>query len=197
MDLSRTLNSQECVARGCAVQAAMLANKFKMPHYLIVEFNPLPIFVSYVFKNPQNRAGKQERIQSTEIFPVGGHYPYVNNLTWDGRRGGCDVIIHYSQLSKGTLLPGADHNIAKYSIDEGVIDKKLPTTKVIFQLSFLNSSNGMPMLQKAEFFQEWQEPQDMLQKASSYLSSKKTVPKRVTQNLKFTSTSHAMLAATK
>ena len=27
-ELSRTLNSQDCIARGCALQAAMLSNKF-------------------------------------------------------------------------------------------------------------------------------------------------------------------------
>jgi heat shock protein 4 len=38
-DVSRTLNSLECVARGCSLQAAMLSPLFKVSDYKVEEYN--------------------------------------------------------------------------------------------------------------------------------------------------------------
>lgn len=38
-ELSRTLNSQDCIARGCALQAAMLSPNFQVASFEIEEYN--------------------------------------------------------------------------------------------------------------------------------------------------------------
>jgi len=43
MELSRTLNSIETVARGCALQAAMLSPNFRVQNFEVEEYNPLNV----------------------------------------------------------------------------------------------------------------------------------------------------------
>ena len=50
--VSRTLNSLDCVARGCSLQAAMLSPLFKVADYEVQEFNSLPVSISYQFATP-------------------------------------------------------------------------------------------------------------------------------------------------
>ena len=45
--VSRTLNSLDCVARGCSLQAAMLSPMFKVADYEVQEYNSLPVSISY------------------------------------------------------------------------------------------------------------------------------------------------------
>jgi heat shock protein 4 len=45
--VSRTLNSLECVARGCSLQAAMLSPSFKVSDYEVQEYNSLPVSITY------------------------------------------------------------------------------------------------------------------------------------------------------
>ena len=47
--VSRTLNSLECVARGCSLQAAMLSPLFKVADYEVQEYNSLPVSIQYTF----------------------------------------------------------------------------------------------------------------------------------------------------
>ena len=48
-ELQRTLNSQETIARGCALQAAMLSPNFQVAQFEIEEFNEHPINIQYKF----------------------------------------------------------------------------------------------------------------------------------------------------
>mgnify|MGYP001261765386 CR=1 FL=1 len=47
MDLSRTLNSQECVAKGCAIASAEAVGQYKAKslEYQIIEYNHYDIFL--------------------------------------------------------------------------------------------------------------------------------------------------------
>jgi heat shock protein 4 len=47
-ELSRTLNADECVARGCALQAAILSPLFKVREFNVIDSSPHPISVSWV-----------------------------------------------------------------------------------------------------------------------------------------------------
>ena len=43
MPCSRTLNASECVARGCALQGAMLSPQFKVRDFEVVDSFPFPV----------------------------------------------------------------------------------------------------------------------------------------------------------
>jgi heat shock protein 4 len=48
-ELQRTLNSLEVVARGAALQCAMLTPNFSVQPFKLNDFNALPISVTYKF----------------------------------------------------------------------------------------------------------------------------------------------------
>lgn len=95
---SRTLNSLECVARGCSLQAAMLSPLFKVADYEVQEYNSLPISISYNFK------GAEGDTKTTELFAVGTNFPSTKTLTFNNKKGGVDLMVHYS--AGAPLLPG-------------------------------------------------------------------------------------------
>ena len=47
-ELSRTLNADECVARGCALQAAILSPLFKVRDFAVIDYTPHPISISWI-----------------------------------------------------------------------------------------------------------------------------------------------------
>jgi heat shock protein 4 len=46
-DTMRTLNSQECIAKGAALQSAMLSPLFSVSQFTVEEYNALPVIVKY------------------------------------------------------------------------------------------------------------------------------------------------------
>jgi len=45
--IMRTLNSSECIARGCALMSAMMSPLFKVANYGVGEYNLHPIRINY------------------------------------------------------------------------------------------------------------------------------------------------------
>lgn len=93
----RTLNSQDCIARGCALQAAMLSPNFQVANFEVEEYNSEPISISYKFKNT-------EKVITKELFKVGSNFPSTKSITFDNKAGALDLMIHYSdgaELMKG------------------------------------------------------------------------------------------------
>lgn len=98
--VSRTLNSLECVARGCSLQSAMLSPLFKVADYEVQEYNLYPVSISYSF----GPAGDGAKITTKELFPIGSTFPSTKSITFDNKKGGMNLLIHYSN---GTpILPG-------------------------------------------------------------------------------------------
>tara|TARA_B110000285_G_C15076310_1_gene590944 strand:- start:726 stop:1394 length:669 start_codon:yes stop_codon:yes gene_type:complete len=102
-ELSRTLNSQDCIARGCALQAAMLSRNVQVQDFYIDEFNEIPLGVTYRF------AGSDKSV-TKELFCRGGTFPATQKLAFDGKFGGCSLLLHY--MSSNLILPGLPQNIA-------------------------------------------------------------------------------------
>jgi heat shock protein 4 len=92
--VQRTLNSLECVARGASLQAAMLSPLFKVSDYEVQECNEYPVSISYSFTPAQ---GEEPKIITKELFPVGSSFPSTKTITFDNKKGGFDLLIHYSQ----------------------------------------------------------------------------------------------------
>ncbi len=95
---SRTLNSLECVARGASLQAAMLSPLFKVAEFEVQEYNSLPVSITYQFKT------EPEKVKTTELFPIGTHFPSTKTITFDNKKGGMELLVHYSQGAQ--VLPG-------------------------------------------------------------------------------------------
>ena len=109
---SRTLNSLECVARGASLQAAMLSPLFKVADFEVQEYNSLPVSITYHFTNDA-----EKKTVTKELFPVGSSFPSTKTITFEKKKGGMDLVVHYSNGAQ--LLPGLPVNVAHYNINEG------------------------------------------------------------------------------
>jgi molecular chaperone DnaK (HSP70) len=81
-DLSTTLNSEECIARGCAWQCAMLSPVFRMKPFKVVDVNPFAVSVQWAdaamepntvaegASEPKLLFTKQQAIPSTKMITI-------------------------------------------------------------------------------------------------------------------------------
>lgn len=144
----RTLNSIECVARGASLQAAMLSPLFKVADYEVQEYNLYPVSISYSFGNQE---GAEQKVITKELFPLGSSFPSTKTITFDNKKGGMDLLVHYSQGVQ--IVQGLPTQIAQYKIKEG----KPKHDKVSFILRVSNNIHQIPCLESAELQEEWQE----------------------------------------
>ncbi|XP_073007199.1 heat shock 70 kDa protein 15-like [Typha latifolia] len=78
----RTMNASECVARGCALQCAILSPTFKVREFQVHESFPFSIALSWKGSAPDSKNGTIENQQSTVVFPKRNPIPSVKALTF-------------------------------------------------------------------------------------------------------------------
>lgn len=137
----RTINSSECVARGCSLMAAMILPQFHVPPFEIKESNPHPINVSWSVSD-----GK---MKSQTLFPAGNNFPSVKSLTFDGRSEPMDVGIAYT--SKDEIISGIPQLLARYRVEPPKPKEEKFGLKLRVQLD----QNGIPALDTAEQIEEY------------------------------------------
>lgn len=105
--LSTTMNADESVARGTALQSAILSPRFKVLPYDIQEAQPYPIKVSW--------EGGVEETSSVTMFNKGLTFPIVRRVTL--KRGGpFSVKASYEDVEQYGL-PASAEDIATINID--------------------------------------------------------------------------------
>ncbi|XP_043723280.1 heat shock 70 kDa protein 15-like isoform X2 [Telopea speciosissima] len=95
----RTMNASECVARGCALQCAILSPTFKVREFQVNENFPSPIALSWKGSAPDSQIGSANHQQSTIVFPKGNPLPSVKALTFY-RSGTFTIDVHYADVSE-------------------------------------------------------------------------------------------------
>jgi len=148
--VSRTLNSLECVARGASLQAAMLSPLFKVADYEVQEYNSLPVSITYSF--PPAVEGEQPKAITKELFPVGSSFPSTKTITFDNKKGGLNLLVHYSE--NADILPGLPREVSTYTVKEG---KPKHNEKVAFILRISNNIHQVPCLESADLQEEYTE----------------------------------------
>lgn len=107
----RTMNASECVARGCALQCAMLSPAFKVREFQVHEYFPFPIALSWKGSSLGTQIGETDKQQSTLVFPRGNPIPSVKLLTfYKSKTFSVDVL--YADVSGLQLST----NISTYTI---------------------------------------------------------------------------------
>lgn len=147
--VSRTLNSLECVARGASLQAAMLSPMFKVADFEMQEYNSLPVSITYQFPAAE---GEQAKSVTKELFPVGSSFPSTKTITFENKKGNMDLLVHYSESAP--ILAGLPREVAKYKIKEA---KPKHNEKVAFILRVSNNIHQVPCLESADLQEEWTE----------------------------------------
>ncbi|KAL3511806.1 hypothetical protein ACH5RR_024523 [Cinchona calisaya] len=98
-DPRRTMNASECVAKGAALECAILSPTFKVREFQVNESFPFPIALSWKGSAPDAQNGAADNQQSTIVFPKGNPIPSVKALTFY-RSGTFTVDVQYADMSE-------------------------------------------------------------------------------------------------
>jgi heat shock protein 4 len=159
----RTLNSSECVARGCSLMAAMILPHFHVSSFEITECNSLPIDLSWSVSN--------NNMKTKTLFPLGSNYPSVKSLTFDGRSEPMDVGLSYHSMDG--ILAGLPLLLARYRVEPPKPKEEKFNLKLRVQLD----SNGIPALDTSELIEEYVEIKKIPIKKDVKKAAKKEEPK--------------------
>ncbi|KAL9274251.1 Heat shock 70 kDa protein 14-like protein [Drosera capensis] len=95
----RTMNASECVAKGCALQCAILSPTFKVREFQVNESFPFDIALSWKGSAPDTQNVASEGFQSTIVFPKGNPIPSIKALTFY-RSSTFTVDVQYADVSE-------------------------------------------------------------------------------------------------
>ncbi|KAG2729161.1 hypothetical protein I3760_01G236300 [Carya illinoinensis] len=95
----RTMNASECVARGCALECAILSPTFKVREFQVNESFPSSIAMSWKGAAPDAQNGAADSQQNTIVFPKGNPIPSVKALTFY-RSGTFSVDVQYTDVNE-------------------------------------------------------------------------------------------------
>ena len=147
IEVVRTLNSSECVARGCAVMSAKLSPMFKVKDYNVTDSNVFPIEVCYTTP-PKNG---QTQIKTSLLFDVGTNFPVTKSLTFENRKDPIDVSLKYAESSE--IHSGAITLLGNFKVNSP--EPKEPKWSLIIKIR--NDQNMIPCLQVAEISEDYME----------------------------------------
>lgn len=137
----RTLNSQECVARGCSLMAAMILPQYHVAKFEIQECSSYAIDVSW--SNVNND------MKTKTLFPKYSNFPSVKSLTFDGRSEPMDVGVSYHDM-EGVVV-GQPQLQARYRIEPPAPKEEKFSLKLRVQVD----QNWIPSLDTAELIEEY------------------------------------------
>lgn len=118
-DLSTTMNADECVARGCTLQAAILSPLYKARPFTVEDTNPHPISLGWA-----SASSDGPRENTMVLFPRGSPVHVLKVLTFF-RQESFNLRAFYSDEAE--LIPGAPRDIATYTVEvpEGSVPRKV------------------------------------------------------------------------
>jgi heat shock protein 4 len=109
---SRTLNASECIARGCALQCAMLSPTFRVRDFEVQDSFPFPIALSWKGPAPESDGG-EEASPNSIVFVKGNPIPSTKMLTFY-RSGTFSIDVLYVDTSE--LPPLTTPKISTFTI---------------------------------------------------------------------------------
>lgn len=112
---SRTMNASECIARGCALQCAMLSPTFRVRDFEVQDAFPFSICLAWKGSAPEPEEGGTtgEASCSSVVFPKGNPVPSTKMLTFY-RSGTFLVDALYADMQD--LPPGIPQKINTFTI---------------------------------------------------------------------------------
>ncbi|XP_074529460.1 heat shock 70 kDa protein 4b [Halichoeres trimaculatus] len=118
-ELSTTLNADEAVARGCALQCAILSPAFKVREFSITDVAPYPISLKW-------HSAAEEGLSDCEVFPRNHAAPFSKVLTFY-RKEPFSLEAYYNSPNE---LPYPDPTIGQYMIQKVVPQASGESSKV-------------------------------------------------------------------
>ncbi|KAK3268430.1 hypothetical protein CYMTET_23068 [Cymbomonas tetramitiformis] len=144
----RTLNASECVAKGCALQGAMLSPTFKVREFEVQDAHPFP--VSFSWKKADDEGKITDEITTQTLFPKNHVLPStkVMNLC---RSAPFDMVCSVED-PETNLLPGMSPELGTFQVGPIPATKtgETPKVKVTFKLNL----HGCAYIESAQAIEE-------------------------------------------
>ncbi|KAL3627510.1 hypothetical protein CASFOL_028873 [Castilleja foliolosa] len=139
-DPGRTLNASECVARGCAVQCAMLSPIFRVREYEVQDCFPYSIAFA-------SDDGPVCSLAGGVLFPKGSAFPSIKMLTYRSD------IFHMEAFyaNQNELPPGVETRISSFKIGPYRVSH-VEKTKI--KLKVLLNLHGIVSIESASLIDE-------------------------------------------
>ncbi len=112
---ARTMNSADCVARGCAIQCAVFSPLFRVKEYGIVDYNPFPVDIAY--NQPKSADGTELKKVRT-LFERGCNFPVTKAMSFENRKEALEMQLMYNH-TLGALPLGGPTLLGNYKINPG------------------------------------------------------------------------------
>lgn len=134
MGTSRTMNSADCIARGCALQCRMFGLS------PIIDFNPFSIDIVYNELKPA--PGKKV----VALFERGEHFPMIKRLTFDNRAEPLMFQLKYSDPSQLPLA--GPPSLGSYRTNPGAVKGKFVLVlKIMLDSNMIGSAIAAEIVQ--------------------------------------------------
>lgn len=152
--LSTTMNADEAVARGAALQSAILSPRFKVLPYEIQEAQPYPIKISW--QDDEKASGMEVDEEgavptdSVIMFDRGLSFPIVRRVTLR-RAGEFTVQASYDESATQFGLTGGSAEIAEFNI------KAAPGAENKVRVNVKQDIHGIVVLSSAQMVEEIEE----------------------------------------
>lgn len=153
MGLSTTMNADEAVARGAALQSAILSPRFKVKPYEIVEAQAYPIKIAWDEEGQSGieiegeTEGNALPTNSVVMFDRGSNYPSVKRVTLR-RSGEFSVVASYDESASAFFPVGAPREIAILKI------RAPPGAENKIRVNVKQDINGCTTLSSAQLVEE-------------------------------------------
>lgn len=157
--VSKTLDANESVARGCTIQAAILSPLFKVAAFNVTDKILYPITIKLQYEG--------EEIKTKTLFDTGAEFNKTLSVS----------INKPSRLSIGLYVPSGTHHQPDRQIVDAFIDK-INTKEAKFEakvIFFLNK-NGMALVEKAELRETYIAEEKIPVKKTTKPEEKKDAP---------------------
>uniref|UniRef100_A0A672H1M9 Heat shock 70 kDa protein 4-like n=1 Tax=Salarias fasciatus TaxID=181472 RepID=A0A672H1M9_SALFA len=170
-ELSTTLNADEAVARGCALQCAILSPAFKVREFSITDVVSYPISLKW-------HSSVEDGVSDCEVFPKNHAAPFSKVLTFY-RKEPFSLEAYYNCPSE---LPYPDPTIGQFMIQKVVPQASGESSKVKVKVRvnihgiFSVSSASLVEVQKSDETEESMEIDQAAEKEGEVLQLKLTTP---------------------
>eukprot|EP00931_Biecheleriopsis_adriatica_P106947 TRINITY_DN812_c1_g1_i10.p1 TRINITY_DN812_c1_g1~~TRINITY_DN812_c1_g1_i10.p1 ORF type:complete len:860 (-),score=272.77 TRINITY_DN812_c1_g1_i10:74-2632(-) len=123
--LSTTMNADESVARGCALQAAILSPLYKVRDFTVCDTTPHSVSIGWMGSaadaeavkgedDDEQMAGGEGEYKTATVFPANSAMNTLKLMTFY-RNGPFDIKMEYADTTN--LVPGVDALLGNFKID--------------------------------------------------------------------------------
>eukprot|EP00913_Durusdinium_trenchii_P015114 g14175.t1 len=188
------MNADESVARGCALQAAMLSPLYKVRDFTVVDCTPHPVTIGWMGSSAdaeaekkadedgEHMAGAEGEYKTMTVFPKNSLMNTVKMLTFY-RKGPFDLKLEYEDTS--ALVPGCAKVLGNFKVDLPAsadskkikVKAKLSLNGILEQIISTFGIEGAQMLEEEEYEEKVKEKKEIEVPAEEKEEAKAESPK--------------------